>query len=159
MKITELTEEFGALRKAFQEKAQAALTEGIAAFFVENPEIEYLRWTQYAPYFNDGEPCIFHVHDVHAFLTAQARADFGLPAESEDDEEGHLFEICRYNRKTHEFVYASERAKELEKAVNGFEKALRGLEDFLDVIYGGDTEVRVYRDGRVETEEYSGEHD
>ncbi len=159
MKLKELTEEFGVLRKTFQDKAQTGLTNGILEFFAENPEIEYLRWTQYAPYFNDGDPCVFHVYDVHAFLTAQARADFGLDAESEDDVEGHLYEICRWDMREHKYVYASGRAKELEDAVGEFEKALKSLDDFLDTMYGSDTEVRVYRDGHTETEDYSGSHD
>ena len=30
------------------------------------PEIAALRWRQYTPYFNDGEPCTFSVNDLYA---------------------------------------------------------------------------------------------
>src|SRR6478736_1430716 len=30
------------------------------------PNVDSLRWRQYTPYFNDGEPCEFDVHEVGA---------------------------------------------------------------------------------------------
>lgn len=34
------------------------------AIFDADPEVKYVFWTQYTPYFNDGEPCVFSVGDV-----------------------------------------------------------------------------------------------
>lgn len=32
------------------------------------PGVDSIRWRQYTPYFNDGEPCEFSVHDVQVKL-------------------------------------------------------------------------------------------
>lgn len=29
---------------------------------LNTPNVESVKWTQYTPYFNDGEPCVFGVH-------------------------------------------------------------------------------------------------
>lgn len=33
-------------------------------FWEAHPEVVAVRWTQYTPYFNDGDPCVFHVHEL-----------------------------------------------------------------------------------------------
>lgn len=38
----------------------------------ESPVIGCIAWSQYTPYFNDGDECIFHVHDVYAFSPSVA---------------------------------------------------------------------------------------
>lgn len=35
-------------------------------------EVESIKWQQYTPYFNDGEECIFSVHDVGVKITGVA---------------------------------------------------------------------------------------
>jgi hypothetical protein len=39
--------------------AQAAFTEGTRALFEAFPAMESFGWTQYSPYFNDGDECVF----------------------------------------------------------------------------------------------------
>lgn len=29
------------------------------------PEVEAVRWEQYTPYFNDGDVCVFNIHDAY----------------------------------------------------------------------------------------------
>ncbi len=45
-----------------------ALKEGFDAVFEAFPEVKSISWTQYAPYFNDGDACVFHVHDYNINL-------------------------------------------------------------------------------------------
>ena len=60
------------MAQAMQEY-QAALAkiglEPVSKFFTEffdnNPTIYGMAWTQYTPFFNDGDACIFHVHDIY----------------------------------------------------------------------------------------------
>lgn len=33
-----------------------------------HPEVESVRWTQYTPYFNDGDPCEFSTHELYLKL-------------------------------------------------------------------------------------------
>lgn len=43
--------------------AEEAVFDSLYDVFVEHPTIQTISWTQYTPYFNDGEPCEFSVHD------------------------------------------------------------------------------------------------
>jgi hypothetical protein len=39
------------------------------------PEIESVYWTQYTPYFNDGDSCYFSVHELHFILVGDVAPD------------------------------------------------------------------------------------
>lgn len=43
------------------------------------PEVEYVQWDQYTPYFNDGEPCVFSVGEVGVRVTGvdEDAGDYG----------------------------------------------------------------------------------
>jgi hypothetical protein len=51
------------LREQFQETGQKLLKETFAGFFELNPGINAICWTQYTPYFNDGDECVFRVNE------------------------------------------------------------------------------------------------
>jgi hypothetical protein len=50
------------LQRQFQEQAQALFKETTAEFFNLNPGIGAVVWTQYSPFWNDGEECVFSVN-------------------------------------------------------------------------------------------------
>jgi hypothetical protein len=58
-------EELIALKKRYENElkmnAQAAMNEVFKNFFDDNPNVLAFYWTQYTPYFNDGEACEFSV--------------------------------------------------------------------------------------------------
>lgn len=60
-----LIQEFTEQQEKFRKDAQEKLKEYFAEFWEKNPAIKAVKWTQYAPYFNDGEPCEFSVHDPY----------------------------------------------------------------------------------------------
>lgn len=51
------------LQKKFQETAQKLFMETTKEFFGLNPKVTGIVWTQYTPYFNDGDTCEFGVHE------------------------------------------------------------------------------------------------
>jgi len=51
------------MQRKFQEQAQALFKEITKEFFDKNPGITGVVWTQYTPYFNDGDTCEFRVGD------------------------------------------------------------------------------------------------
>lgn len=59
--------EYMAAKKNFTTKAQTFLHEYFKDFFKENPNVGYITWTQYTPYFNDGDTCEFGVYDFYFF--------------------------------------------------------------------------------------------
>lgn len=105
------------------------------------PEIDTISWTQYTPYFNDGDTCTFHRHE-----------DLSLNGESVWDLPEDIY--------THEV----NRKKEKRKA-NKLEIALEKLKDILNSIpeecyedmFGDHCEVEITKDGKINVNEY--EHD
>lgn len=62
-KFNDLIAEQEALRKKFQETAQELFKETTNEFFEANPGVNAIVWTQYSPFFNDGDECVFRVND------------------------------------------------------------------------------------------------
>ena len=71
-----------------REKIQAVFE----AFFKEHPLVEQVYWDQYAPYFNDGEPCVFSVNMGNILVTKKFALDNPTIVkgynEEEEEEEG-----------------------------------------------------------------------
>src|SRR5687767_14617338 len=61
-----LSERRAAAIKAFEEEAQKVVAPTLKAFIVAHPNIKAFGWTQYTPYWNDGEECIFRLNEVAA---------------------------------------------------------------------------------------------
>jgi len=53
------------LAKKFQATAQELFKKTTKNFFDSVPEIKAFYWSQYTPYFNDGDECVFSVNDVY----------------------------------------------------------------------------------------------
>lgn len=62
-KFDTLIEDQIELKKKFQTEAQTLFKDITKEFFDKNPGITAVRWTQYTPYFNDGDTCEFNVND------------------------------------------------------------------------------------------------
>lgn len=81
-----------ASKKAYDEQLYALGDDagnGIAEYLgAEIPPGFALEWKQYAPGFNDGDPCVFAVHDPVLFrLPTDARDEDGEPIAPEDMDE------------------------------------------------------------------------
>jgi hypothetical protein len=66
-----LQEQFAAAKQrmhAAQEEARAMVRDvfkqGATALFEAHPALESFGWTQYTPYFNDGDECVFGARSV-----------------------------------------------------------------------------------------------
>lgn len=61
-----LLKQFQAQRKALDEQiketGKAAFNDMCKSVFSENPALKSFTWTQYTPYFNDGDPCRFRAN-------------------------------------------------------------------------------------------------
>jgi hypothetical protein len=72
-KIKEVTELATVIKQASKQLENAiseALAEAAKRLLDKSPEIEYLYWPQFTPFFNDGESCTFSVHEVEFKLRA-----------------------------------------------------------------------------------------
>lgn len=85
-KIAEKNAELEALKKKHMEELQGDFNEIIKLFFDECPRVQAVLWTQYTPYFNDGEECIFSVNEPYFVVEGFDREDLLDPYEYEDDD-------------------------------------------------------------------------
>lgn len=128
-----------------------------------HPKVEAIRWRQYTPYFNDGEPCVFDVSDVYFRLTS-------VPEEAGDYEDGFVSTWdARYVPEVAEMIGTTEWDRdrgrvhdgkgdiELYNLLRAFEEGLgSAFNDVLMEAFGDHAEVTVRRNV-IEIETY--EHD
>ena len=111
----------------------------------ENVEdVASIRWTQYTPYFNDGEPCEFGVYD--------------LMLRFEDDEKNEYHES--HDGYCGIYSYKGSNSGLTKKNADIFhalEKCLMQNPVLLELAFGDHAEITIDKEGNVEVEEY--EHD
>lgn len=120
-------------KKAAQEAARVAFKAGAAELFEAHPDLESFGWHQYTPYFNDGDECVFRVCNDYPDLN-------GLDENGGDEEDYEAY---------------SELRKKFGKSVSEFLSQFD--DDAFESMFGDHVRVTVFRDGKVEVEDY--EHD
>jgi hypothetical protein len=95
-KIAEQNAKIEELRKAHMKSLQADFNEIIKLFFDECPKVQAVVWSQYTPYFNDGDECVFSVNEP-CFVTKNFdRESLENPYEYEDDDEYGCLKVPSY---------------------------------------------------------------
>lgn len=132
--LTTARNTWNAILAEFQKNGTALMQELSAPIFQQYPDLEAFRWTQYTPYFNDGEPCVFNAHIDYLDLKM----------------DGKWLEDCpSYKRKDPGPVDLEAQAVgELLSAIGG---------DGLEAVFGDHVKITVYRSGKTKVDEY--EHD
>ncbi len=128
-KIKTSIAEFDEKRKALLGELKNDFGPMLKPLFDKYPDVEDISWTQYTPYFNDGDECVFGVRND----------DISINGEDEWD----MDETDR------------EKFKDAKKE---FEDLLTSIpDDFFKDLFGDHMEVKILKDCTVETEGY--EHD
>ena len=151
-KIESLLKELREFQAETQQKLQKSLKELFS-------DIQTVVWTQYAPYFNDGDPCVFSVNDP-------GFTNFRL----EDSDDINVRKVSWGDYEDKEKNHVCVRSWNVEKYIEHFKlnanaDSIKSLSSFLcaDVIsdvmentFGSDSLVIATREG-FEVQEY--EHD
>ncbi len=118
-------------------EGQAALKEAFGELFAANPSLKSVKWRQYTPYFNDGDPCEFGVHDFHVL------AD-GLEKTKYADKEGFVEDTYDMN----------DEQKTLAEPLLSAARALSRLvpRDVMLAAFGDHVKVAATREGFAVTE-------
>lgn len=130
-----------------KKEAEKALLDEFKAVFERHPEIQVITWTQYTPYFMDGDTCEFTVHDVYVSDNIEC-SHWGEFEEEDEDKEVSSFVYQAYDLRTKagwDDVYELLQFMETELG-----------HDILEFSLGDHVLVRVTRDG-IETRDY--DHD
>lgn len=145
--------------KALREEAKSSIKSAFKDFFDKHPQVEQIVWTQYAPYFNDGDACIFRVHDFSFVPTAEAAASLGMDdlddySDDENDIRGAIGEHAgtTYDIKERKYVYGSKRPlTEAEASLmadaDELEELCHQLQDEMKSLFGADGKITATRDG------------
>jgi hypothetical protein len=85
-----LFEELKVLKKAYDDKlrkeGEAAVKDAFKDIFERFPELEMIWWTQYTPYFNDGDTCVFGVHDFYCVFPDPANPEWEVDYSDYDND-------------------------------------------------------------------------
>ncbi len=152
-RLKQVSEELSEAQRKVQEFAKAEGSQAVFAafqpFFEKFPRVGAIRWTQYSPHFNDGDPCTFSVHDPEFELAEDSDQD-AAGAESddvdveEDEDEG-------------EFDWRMEDAKYGKGANEAFDELWAEMhDDVLEAIFGDGYQITVTRT-EITVDEY--DHD
>jgi hypothetical protein len=74
-KYAKLKKQMEAARKEMANTAAKLFKEMSAELFEENPELVSFSWTQYTPYFNDGDVCEFSCHGDYPSVSIKVGDD------------------------------------------------------------------------------------
>lgn len=153
------------LQEEIRSKAKLTMQSVFTDFFNKYPEVRFLYWNQYTPYFNDGEECYFSVNELYAGNQKAVDEDvYGYDLEGSEyrpflekpDEwdrkynpkEAQKWDALDSNAKKRAEAYFSD-----YHALAGF---LLGLDEHLKIMFGDHIEVIVTREG-IETRDYEHE--
>ena len=150
------------LKRKFQEQAQGLFKEITKEFFDKNPGITGVVWTQYTPYFNDGDTCEFSVGDLtftNAPLDELSDIRWGeYEGETEGvwaaDNVGYILESDReYHQDTKNMIIAAGGVDAASCTL--FSKAVGSseMEDVMQAMFGDHVKVIATREG-FDVEDY-----
>jgi hypothetical protein len=125
-------------RAALSKVTKEQVAELFKPFFDANPQIDAVKWSQYTPYFNDGDTCTFSVHDIEL-----VSKDL-FPDEDADSYHGE---------NTMSEWDADEEHKPLFEAANAIRNPLPN--ELLEDVFGDHVYVLINRDGTTEVDECS----
>lgn len=112
--MKELIKEFKSKKKEFQEKMQTEFKKSVAEYFKKYPIVEGIVWSQYTPYFNDGDECVFRVGDPNLVLKEEAYEAFPEDQKEFFYQEDYHFKKLDLDNKGLVGISISYRAKDSE---------------------------------------------
>jgi hypothetical protein len=167
-KYKQFKQQYETARKQMLQQAGDAFKEFASDLFSDFPKLKSFGWTQYSPYFNDGDECVFSVNNDASSIRINGRDMDGCC--DGDDEEVSTCTKCEneLTDTTAKFCDQCGTAvpkedigmddKEHERAAKATAKMLQQFEDaVLQDLYGNHVEVTVHRDGRAVVDSY--DHD
>ncbi len=61
-KLNDIQKQIDKLEKQANKESSKLISKGFKEVFKNHPELKSFSWTQYTPYFNDGDECVFSAH-------------------------------------------------------------------------------------------------
>ena len=154
--IKEKQAEIKRLQKELQEKSSKIFLSAFKKLFEESPRLTSFSWTQYTPYFNDGDTCYFSTNTDYIYVNGEDASD------SDWLNEKNVISWGTYNREKRIYegrveVDNPNYDKELSESTEKVKKFLALFDDdFYQKQFGDHVRVTVTANG-IETEDYDHE--
>ena len=154
--IKEKQAEIKRLQKELQEKSSKIFLSSFKKLFEETPKLKSFAWTQYTPYFNDGDTCHFSANTDYLIINGDHEDDASWSQEKK------VISWGTYNREKRVYEGRIEQDnpdydKELSEAVDKVKQFLSLFDDnFYQTQFGDHVMITVTENG-IDTEDY--EHD
>lgn len=135
-----------------QEHGKKALSDSLSEFLNKYADVKCVKWTQYSPHFNDGDPCTFSVNEPELFFNDNE----GAEEEDEDDEnEGYSSWRLGYCKEKNQ-ENSSKITDEMIKDFDILSKLICDNEDVCESVFGDGYEITATKEG-ITAKEY--DHD
>lgn len=160
--VKQVIEEYSLASAVFNEKMKGAFDGIFKTFFEFYPEIAAVKWNQYTPYFNDGEPCEFCVGEFSFYDKKNGNGEI-LDADYADGDGDTIYKKpSEYLRQYPEYAYvftafneATARHREVAAGVEELEDILLSIPDEIYLAAFDDHVTVVATKDSIEAEEYS----
>lgn len=154
--IDKVLTDFEEMMNKVQETLRAKMKDVFKTFFDSYPEVKTIHWTQYAPYFNDGEECVFSVNVPYFTRTEHAELEDREHAWGEDDD--GIIEPRIWDSKARRRLVNPDVSADLIRDMDTFAKILQSEanEAVMQAMFGNHVWVKAHRDG-FEVDDY--DHD
>jgi len=144
MSIKELSQQFiesyDIIIGEVRQQAREALNKVFRIFWDNNPEVNVIVWKQYAPTFNDGDPCVFSVNEL-TFSNLTDKTEYSLLDYGEyEGEDENVWAVGVYARNNDHLNL--QEAKELQSFLHS-----SAMTDVMKTFFGEESRVVATRDG------------
>lgn len=172
MGFEEITTLQTALDKKISEEGQRILKEEFDKVFAAVPRLTGIYWTQYTPFFNDGDTCEFNVYDFHfevdgyeirwsetyAAQHSYVKAGEKVSGECTEDRPNYYYDFYVHPKQVEDtdFDVTNPITEAEYKALTELETSCQQAENAMRAVFGDHAEITATREG-FEVEEY--EHD
>lgn len=151
----EIKEEMKRLRDEARKKVKDFFIKGMNKIFEMYPEVKTVSWTQYTPYFNDGEECVFGAHTDYFQVNGYDMYDDNTDENSEYKNVMPYSETKgRWVNQEWKYDKPESRAVKIKEAIKGFLAQLD--DDDYKTMFGDHARVIAMKD-EILVEEY--DHD
>lgn len=151
--LDKLNKDINVLKEEAKKTSQEYMKESFKNFFAKTPEVQVVSWTQYTPYFNDGDSCEFGVNAPNFYKDNDAR---------EEDDDGYEVEPFKkpgswvyQNRGTHTIyeqqiqdyeamvaAAGAERVAEIQANIKEIKSLFKEIKDeYFELMFGDHVEV------------------
>lgn len=154
--VDKLLTDYEEMMKKVQESMKANMKTVFKTFFDTHPEVKTIHWTQYAPYFNDGDECVFSVHEPYFSRTEHAEICEREHAWGDGDD--GLVESRVWDEGRRRYVKDTSVSKQLLRDMEVMSRIIQSdvNEGVMRAMFGRHVWVKAHRDG-FEVEDY--DHD